>query len=321
MLGFGCSGEVSDIPAAAQVLADFVPQHDFFVGVDSDGCAFDAMDIKHQECFTPNTIRYWDLQPISTLARETAIFVNLGSTTRGLNRWIALKQVLDLLRDRVEVAERGFEVPAGIELQRFLDSEYPLSDVGIAAFAEAHPSEEIDRAIRWGQGVNETIAAMVRNCGPFGGVRDALAAMQPDVDVLTVSATPVEALQREWHEHGLDEYVQVIAGQEMGSKAQHIRYATKGKYADDHILLIGDAPGDRDAAATQDVLYYPIIPGQEKQSWLRFTGEALPRFLAGTYAGEYQQQLIAEFESHLPAEVPWETISGVRAFDVPRVKT
>ena len=280
------------------------------------------MDIKHQECFTPNTIKHWDLQPISTLARETAIFVNLGSTTRGLNRWIALKQVLDLLRDRTEVAERGFEVPAGTELQRFIDSEYPLSDLGIAAFAEAHPSEEIDRAIRWGQGVNETIAGMVRNCGPFGGVREALIAMQPDVDVLTVSATPVEALQREWHEHGLDQYVKVIAGQEMGSKAQHIRYAAKGKYVDDqHILLIGDAPGDRDAAAHEGVLYFPIIAGAEKQSWLRFTDEALPRFLEGTYAGDYQQQLIEEFDSHLPAEVPWETISGVRAFDVPRVKT
>lgn len=313
---------MSTIPDAASPLTDFVPQHAFFVGVDSDGCAFDAMDIKHQECFTPCTIKYWDLQPIATLARETAIFVNLQSTTRGLNRWIALKQVLDLLRDRPEVAERGFEVPTGAELQRFLDSEYPLSDVGIAAFAEANPSPEIDRAIRWGQAVNETIASMVRNCGPFAGVHEALIAMQADVDVLTVSATPVEALEREWHEHGLAQYVQVIAGQEMGSKAQHIRYAAKGKYADnEHILLIGDAPGDRDAAALEGVLYYPIIPGAEKQSWLRFTDEALPRFLDGTYAGEYQRQLIEEFESHLPAEVPWETISGVRAFDVPRVKT
>ena len=290
--------------------------------MDSDGCAFDAMDIKHLECFTPNTIKYWDLQPISTLARQTAVFVNLQSTTRGLNRWIALKQVLDLLRDRAEVAERGFDVPAGTELQRFLDSEYPLSDAGIAAFAAANPSEEIDRAIGWGQAVNQTIADMVRNCGPFGGVREALAAMQSDVDVLTVSATPVEALQREWREHGLDQFVQIIAGQEMGSKAQHIRYAAKGKYPDDqHILLIGDAPGDRDAAAHEGVLYYPIIPGHEKQSWLRFTDEALPRFLNGTYAGLYQRELIAEFDAHLPAEVPWETLSGQRAFTIPRVKT
>ena len=69
---------MADMPAAAQVLADFVPTKDFFVGIDSDGCAMDAMDIKHLECFTPASILAWDLQPVSTLARETAIFVNLG---------------------------------------------------------------------------------------------------------------------------------------------------------------------------------------------------------------------------------------------------
>lgn len=312
---------MSTVPPAAQVLVDLQPTHDFFVGIDSDGCAFDAMDIKHQECFTPAYIKYWDLQPIASLARETAIFVNLHSTTRGLNRWIALKQVLDLLRDRVEVAERGFVVPETTELQRFLDSPYPLSDVGIAAFAKQHPSEEIDRAIRWGNGVNAAIADMVHGCGPFVGVREAMAAMQPDVDCVTVSATPMEALDREWHEHGLAQYVRVIAGQEMGSKAQHVRYGAKGKYPDDHhIMLIGDAPGDRDAAATEGVLFYPINPGKEKASWLRFTEEALPRFLDGTFAGDYQRALIAEFESYLPDEVPWETMSGTRTFVQPVVK-
>lgn len=41
--------------------------------MDSAGCAFDAMDIKHLECFTPCYIKYWDLQPISTLAREMVL--------------------------------------------------------------------------------------------------------------------------------------------------------------------------------------------------------------------------------------------------------
>src|SRR5659263_32799 len=82
----------ADMPAAAQVLVDFTPTKDFFAGIDSDGCAMDAMDIKHYECFTPSYIKYWDLQPISTLARETALFVNLHSITRGLNRWLALRQ-------------------------------------------------------------------------------------------------------------------------------------------------------------------------------------------------------------------------------------
>lgn len=308
-------------PPMAQPLVDFTPTKEYFVGIDSDGCAMDAMDIKHYECFTPNYIKHWDLQPISTLARETAIFVNLHSVTRGLNRWLALKQLLDLLRDRAEVAERGVVIPEYPELTEFIESDYPLSDKGIAAFAEAHPSETIDRAIRWGNGVNATIADMVHGCGPFPGVREAMAAMHDRVDDMTVSATPLEALNREWTEHGLAEYMQVIAGQEMGSKAQHVQYAATGKYDADKIMLIGDAPGDRDAARKAGCLYYPIIPGEEKQSWARVTAEALLRFLDGTYVGEYQDGLVAEFERHLPDVVPWPTVSGITKVSMPQVKS
>ena len=308
------------IPDAARVLVDFVPTKAFFVGIDSDGCAMDAMDIKHQECFTPSYIKYWDLQPISTLARETAIFVNTGSVTRGLNRWLALRQLLDLLRDRVEVAERGVTIPDYPELTDFIESEYPLSDKGLAEWAAANPSATADRMIAWGNGVNAMIADMVHGCGPFPGVREAMQAMYPDVDEMTVSATPLEALAREWAEHGLAQYMQVVAGQEMGSKAEHVQYAAAGKYPLNHIMLIGDAPGDRDAAAKVGCLYYPILPGQEKESWHRFTREALPKFLKEEFEGAYQESLIEEFNAKLPDVVPWETISGIRTVTMPSVK-
>lgn len=299
---------MTDMPERARVLAEFEPTKDFFVGIDSDGCAMDAMDIKHQECFTPSYIKYWNLQAASTLVRETALFVNLHSTTRGQNRWVALNRLFDLLRQRPEVLERGVKIPEGNELKKFLDSGYPRSDSGIAAFAKEHPSDEIEQCIEWGNGVNELIAWMVHGCAPFPGVREAFEAMQSHVDCMTVSATPLEALEREWHEHDLAKYMKVIAGQEMGSKAEHLRYAAKGKYDDDHIMLIGDAPGDRDSAFAEGVLYYPINPGQEAESWKRFREEALPKFLEGTYRGEYMDSLVAEFEALLPELPTWRTI-------------
>ncbi|WP_245244004.1 HAD family hydrolase [Tessaracoccus sp. MC1865] len=301
------------MPERAQVLVDFKPTREFFVGIDSDGCAMDAMDIKHQECFTPAYIKYFNLQAASTLVRETALFVNLYSTTRGQNRWVALARLFELLRKRPEVLERGVRIPEGRELQKFLDSGYPRSDRGIADFAAAQPSVEIEECMEWGKGVNELIEWMVHGCAPFPGVREAFDAMAGQVDCMTVSATPMEALEREWHEHDLAGYMKVIAGQEMGSKAQHVHWAAKGKYEDDHIMLIGDAPGDRDSAFSEGVLFYPIMPGSEAASWQRFREEALPRFLGGTYRGEYQDALVAEYESLLPATPPWRTISPVPA--------
>lgn len=285
----------------------FRPRTPFFVGIDSDGCAFDAMEIKHKECFTPNTVKHWRLQAVSSLTRETAEFVNLYSTSRGQNRWIALVRVFELLAERPEVAERGVVPPSGAAIGAFIASGYPLSDRGLREYASAHPDPELDRAIAWTDGVNAAIADMVTGVPPFPYVRRSLEAMRDRVDLMVVSATPLEALEREWAEHGLAEYMDVIAGQEYGTKAQHLAAAAKGKYADDHILLIGDAPGDRDAAFAQGVLYYPINPGHEARSWRRFHDEALGRFLAGSYAGAYQATLLAEFEALLPADPPWTT--------------
>jgi hypothetical protein len=97
----------------------------------------------------------------------------------------------------------------------------------------------------------------------------------------------------------------LIAGQEAGTKGRHLELAAKGTYADDHILLIGDAPADRDTAAAAGVLFYPINPGSEADSWRRFRDEALDRFLTGSYAGPYQDALLAQFTALLPTTPPW----------------
>jgi phosphoglycolate phosphatase-like HAD superfamily hydrolase len=317
--GSGQSEEraVTTLPPGAHELVDFRPAHSFFVGIDSDGCAFDAMEIKHKECFTPATIRVWGLQPVARAARETTEFVNLYSTTRGLNRWVALVRVFDLLRDHPEVATRGARIPSGDRLREFIASGSPLSAPGLATYAAEHPDPELDRALEWTQAVDDAIEAMVVGVPPFAWVRESLAAMRESCDLMVVSATPVPALRREWAEHGLAAYMDVIAGQEMGTKAQHLQYATTDKYADDHVLLIGDAPGDRDAAREAGVLYYPVNPGHEDESWRRLHGEALGRFLAGSYRGDYQDALVAEFEALLPDTPPWVTGAGRAPEPVP----
>jgi phosphoglycolate phosphatase-like HAD superfamily hydrolase len=100
--------------------------------------------------------------------------------------------------------------------------------------------------------------------------------------------------------------VAVIAAQEMGTKAQHLEYATKGRYDKGHVLMVGDALGDLRAARENGALFYPIVPGKEIQSWKRFHDEAFDRFIKGSFAGNYEKKLIAEFEASLPEKPPWE---------------
>ena len=294
-------------PAAEVVagLATFHPAHDYFIGIDSDGCVFDAMEIKHRECFIPATIKCWGLQAVSSLVRETAEFVNLYSDGRGLNRWLALLRVFALLAARPEVAQRGAHVPAGTSLRRFVASGFPLSGSGLRRYAALHPDPELDTALVWTDEVDERIADMVHDVPPFQGVRESLAAAAAAADLMVVSATPLDALSREWVEHDLARHMNLVAGQEAGTKGRHLELAAKGRYADDHILLVGDAPADRDTAADAGVLFYPINPGSEAESWRRFRDEALDRFLTGRYAGPYQDALLADFTALLPTTPPW----------------
>jgi phosphoglycolate phosphatase-like HAD superfamily hydrolase len=295
-----------DVHEAARPLAEMAHKHDFFVGIDSDGCAFDTMEIKHKECFVPNTIKHWGLQPVSKYAREAAEFVNLYSKWRGINRWPALVMVFDLLRERPEVQARRAAIPEVPRIREFIaDDGFPKSNDGLKLYMAEHPDPELDTAWAWTTGVNGTVADMVHGVPPFPTVRESLDFLADRADMIVVSATPLEALTREWQEHDIARYVQVIAGQEMGKKALHLELAAKGKYAPDHILMIGDAPGDMKAARANDALFYPINPGHEEESWQRFYEEAMHKFLAGEYAGDYEAALVAEFEALLPEVVPW----------------
>ena len=296
---------MADYPEAARPLAELKPKHAFLVGIDSDGCAFDTMEIKQKECFCPNDIKYWGLQPVSKYAREAVEFVNLYSKWRGINRWPALVMVFDLLRERPEVIARHADVPQAPRLREFIASGFPLSNDGLRDYMAEHPDPELERGLAWSKAVNDSVADMVHDVPPFPYVRESLELMQDRADMIVVSATPTEALRREWQEHRIDGYMQVIAGQELGTKAQHLALAAGGKYPQDHVLMIGDAPGDLKAARANSFLFYPINPGAEDKSLERFYQEAFQRFVEGTFAGEYEASLIAEFETYLPEVPPW----------------
>ncbi len=292
--------------AAARVLAELEPRHRFFVGIDSGGCAIDTMEVTHKECFIPTIIQHWGLQPVSRYAREAGEFVNLYSRWRGINRWPALVKVFDLLRERPEVRARRFEPPAAVRLREFIaDTGVAKSDEGLAAYMALHLDPELETAMAWTVAVNLAVAEMVHGVPPFPWVRESLRALADKADMIVVSAAPVEALSAEWQEHDLHRFVRAIAGQEMGTKAQHLELAAGAKYARERVLMIGDAPEDMRSAHATHALFYPINPGREEESWRRFHDDALHRFLRGTFAGAYEASLIAEFEALLPETPPW----------------
>ncbi len=288
----------------AQVLRDFQPKHDFFIGIDSDGCVFDSMEIKHKECFAPMFVKHHNLQAVSKYAREVWDFVNLYSKTRGANRFPALTRALNLLRDRPEVQARNVNVPSYPALDEWMERETKLGNATLATEVEGG-NEGLAHIKVWSDGVNEQVADIVHGVPPFPLLRQTLEKALGQADMMVISQTPCDALEREWAEHDISKFVEIIAGQEMGTKTEHLKFAAVDNYAAEKILMIGDAPGDHKAAKANGVLFFPILPGREEDSWERLHGEALDRFFAGTYAGEYEEELFAEFDGCLPENPSW----------------
>lgn len=289
----------------SDALANVQKKHDFLIAIDSDGCAFDSMEIKHKECFIPNFINYFGLQPISKYAREAAEFTNLYSKTRGANRFPAYLLALDLLEQRAEVIAREFQVPKFQGLRDWVKRETKLSSGTVKTEAEKTGDADLKAASTWSSAVDATVKTIVHGVPPFPGVRESLQLLQGKADLIVCSATPTPALQAEWSEHGIAQYVSAICGQEMGSKSEILTAAIAKGYSPDKVLMIGDAPGDMKAALSVKARYFPINPGHEDQSWAKFQAEAIGRFFAGTYAGAYEAALIAEFEKYLPEKPSW----------------
>jgi len=293
-----------------QDLKAFRPRCTRFVGIDSDGCAFDTMEPKHKECFCPVTVWKWDLAAVSKCAREAWDFVNLYSKHRGCNRFHALQLFMDLVRARPEVIRRGIGIPVLRDLAAWTARAKALGNPELEAEAGRTGSPELARVLDWSKAINEMVGRLVRNVPPFPGVRESLELLAGKADMMVVSATPGEALRREWEEHGIAAHMSIIAGQEMGTKKDHLALGAGGKYPPDRILMIGDAPGDLKAAQANGALFYPVNPGREEESWDLFVKEAGPRFLAGEYTRQYEARLIAEFDKLLPEAPPWKARHG-----------
>ena len=286
-------------------LKSFRKEKDFLIGIDSDGCVFDTMESKMRQCIIPRIIADWGLEAIAGPVRETAEFVNLYSAWRGVNRFPALIKIFDLLAERLTADGNEFSLPEIEALRRWVAGETKLSNASLERAARQSGAPVLRRALQWTHHINDAMREIVRGSPPFRYVRENLARMAALADVVVISTATHEYLEREWNEQDYARYVRALAGQEAGSKREILARAMRQGYDAARVLMIGDARGDLAAARANGVLFYPIVPGREDDSWRQFHEEAFTRFCEGRYAGAYAAERIAAFEQCLPEAPPW----------------
>ncbi len=277
-----------------KTIQEFIKTKNFLVCVDSDGCAMDTMDVKHEKCFGPEAVAVWQLQAIKDVFLETWLRINLYTRTRGINRFKGLVATFE------QVAAAGYDVPNLAAVKQWVESTTELSNPSLKKAIEQTGDEQLQKTLEWSNRVNQAIKELPEEDNQaFPNVKESLAVIANDADIAIVSSANSGALQEEWTKHSLAPYISVMCGQEAGTKSTCIAQLKAKGYETSHVLMIGDAPGDLEAALQNGVFYYPILVGKEGVSWERFIAEGLTKFLNGTFGGAYQEQLIEEFYSVL----------------------
>jgi phosphoglycolate phosphatase-like HAD superfamily hydrolase len=267
------------------------------IAIDSDGCVFDGMSIKHREAFIPAAIEVFALRDHAELYREIAEDVNLFSDLRGINRFESLFSCLALTR---ALAESPPDLPDLAPLGEFVRTAPSLSNTTLAAQLRRSPARILAKALAWSEQTNRLVADLAPRIPVFSGVAAALQSASQQANLMVCSAAARASLEHEWSAAKLEPLATFIAGQEFGPKAEQIRQAARTSgIAPDRILLLGDAIGDLDAACTVGVRFFPILPGAEESSWLKFHQEILPAFVSGTYSVEAEAGQVRAFRAVL----------------------
>ena len=275
---------------------EFKRKKDFFVGIDSDGTAFDSMTIKHTFAFIPTMEKEWNLERWSESLTRIAERINLYSTERGINRFPGLLRTFEELEK-----ELGDEFPIKDYegLRQFIQSGCPMSNCGLEEYMASKPSRILEQTLRWSKTADGIFARQTETLPPFAGVASALQIMGKTADLMVVSAASYEGLVKDWTRAGLSETVDYIAGQELGGKEKQLAAALESGYEAEKCLMIGDALGDQRAAKKNGVCFYPIIPSREEECWQALTDIYYPMFLRGTYAGKTEETLYNKFLTFL----------------------
>ena len=273
---------------------------EYFIGVDSDGTVFDSMTIKHTKAFIPAMIQEWKLESYGDRVYEIAIRINLYSHERGINRFPGLVKTLDQLK---KVCGETFPIQNYESLRGFVKSAFPMSNAGLKEYMKENSDAFLFQVLHWSETADKIFEAESVKLSPFTQAKHALKNLREKADIMVVSAASGEGLRKDWNRSGLMPYVNFIAGQEQGTKENQLKLPLRIGYQPEQCLMIGDSPGDYEAAQKSGILFYPIIPTHEEASWRIFNEKYFTMFIDGRYSRQTEQGLYKIFMQFLGEEI------------------
>ncbi len=277
-----------------QSIEDFKKKNEYLICIDSDGTAIDAMNVKHKKCHGPSFIEEWDLFEHKKAIQDRWNEINLYNLTRGVNRYIALAQILEEINNKyLNIDKKEMEV-----LKNWVENTPDLSNNGLKKEIEKNDSDILKKAYNWSININKKIAELTpKDKKPFDGAIECLESVYGKVDIAVVSSSNMDAIQKEWGHYDMLKYLDVMTSQEIGTKGECIAAMIKKGYSPKNVMMIGDALPDVDAADENSTYFYPILTGHEKESWSELEKVYADEFISGEF-GKHQKSLMEKFNKN-----------------------
>lgn len=267
-------------------IENFKKRYEYLICIDSDGTAMDAMNVKHKKCFGPCFVTEWELEDHREEVLNIWNDINLYSSTRGINRFLGFTEIINRLDGKylkvedVEVLRNWVENASELS-NRCLKEEITRNDFPI-----------LKKALNWSLAVNAEIAKLTAyDNKPFEGVQEFLLYASDKVDIAVISSANMSAIVEEWNHYDMLKYLGAMTAQEIGAKEECIAKMMQKGYDAEHVLMIGDALPDLDAAKANGVYFYPILADHEKECWEQLQSFYLNEFLSGNYSNQQEKVL------------------------------
>ena len=271
-------------------LNDFKPKFKYLICIDSDGCAVDSMTIKHKDCFGKAFLETFDLTN-SNEAMDEWLRINLYSKTRGINRFLGLELALKYVDKNIK------KIDDLSDLTNFINTSKTYSNKSLEEYIKNNDSAFLKKCLAWSNLTNTYINLLPKeNVRLFKYVKERIEEMYLKADICVVSSANEEAVLNEWNRLGLSQYISVFCTQNNGTKEKCLEILSKHYYKE-NVLMIGDGPGDLEAAKNNHIYFYPILANYENKSW-----KDLNSYLDLFFTNEFKYchyKLIDKFEENL----------------------
>ncbi len=261
----------------------------YFIGIDSDGTAFNSMIPKHRYAFIPATIEIWNLQQYKDTVFEIGERINLYSKHRGINRFPGQLMLFE------ELKNVGINVGDYSSFKNYVNDVSSYSNASLEEYYKKNKTPFLKSVLDWSMLGDKLFFEAANGMPPFEWVKESLEKVSDMADIVVVSSASSKGLLEDWTTGGIEKYTYKIMGQENGTKKQQLSVAVSDEYLRGNVIMIGDAIGDYEAAKSVDALFFPIMPGKEEKSWKEFFYTGSEKFFDGTYDDGYQESLIDEF--------------------------